>query len=275
MRAGAGCPQPASAHTKPSSATPRRNRATRRPAPRGENAIGRNRALTRALSRPASSCFNRSSIALGNRRSRSAWLSRVVQGSQRRHHARVVLAGHGARPRAGRHRRRSGGTSAASRAALGRALDDILGSAGGSNAALVVEDRPNTPVVLAHRPRTLRILASNTKLFTTATGPARFGSDIAQTLRRILMPSDNYLAQQLSNRLGNGSPSKGAQSAMTYVQAARTRSRMGRIPSGSCRCTGCREGLAVSAAPPMLYACRARQPDAAKASVADNLDRPR
>lgn len=114
------------------------------------------------------------------------------------------------------------GASAASRAALGRALDDILHSAGGSNAALVVEDRPNTPVVLAHRPRTPRILASNTKLFTTAAGLARFGSGIAQTLRRILMPSDNYLAQQLSNRLGNGSRSRGAQSAMTYAHRLRS-----------------------------------------------------
>lgn len=103
------------------------------------------------------------------------------------------------------------------RQALGHALEDIMHSAGGSNAALVVLDQRHTPVILAHRPRTPRILASNTKLFTTTAGLIRFGTQIAGLLRRILMPSDNQLAQGLSNRLGNGSSSAGARAAMIYA----------------------------------------------------------
>jgi D-alanyl-D-alanine carboxypeptidase len=109
------------------------------------------------------------------------------------------------------------GASASSRQELGRALEQIIHSAGGSNAALVVLDQPHTPVILAHRPRTPRILASNTKLFTTAAGLVRFGTRIGSLLRRILLPSDNALAQGLSNRLGGGSARRGAEAAMVYA----------------------------------------------------------
>jgi D-alanyl-D-alanine carboxypeptidase/D-alanyl-D-alanine-endopeptidase (penicillin-binding protein 4) len=100
---------------------------------------------------------------------------------------------------------------------LSSSLDEELHAAGGSDAALVVLDRPGSPALYAHRPTTPRILASNTKLFTTAAGLAHFGSRIASLVRRILLPSDNRLAQDLSNRLGNGSRSRGAAAAVTYA----------------------------------------------------------
>jgi hypothetical protein len=60
-------------------------------------------------------------------------------------------------------------------------------------------------------------LASNAKLFTAAAALARFGNSIASLLRRLLPPSDNVLAQSLSNRLGDGSAALGAQRAVTFA----------------------------------------------------------
>jgi D-Ala-D-Ala carboxypeptidase 3 (S13) family len=61
-------------------------------------------------------------------------------------------------------------------------------------------------------------LASNAKLFTAAAALARFGSAIGGLLHRILPPSDNVLAQSLSDRLGDGSASLGAGRAVAFAR---------------------------------------------------------
>jgi len=73
---------------------------------------------------------------------------------------------------------------------------------------------------------TLEILASNTKLFTTAAALHRFGTGVGGLLGRILRPSDNVLAQDLSNRLGGGSAAAGARAAERYAASLGVHARL-------------------------------------------------
>lgn len=99
---------------------------------------------------------------------------------------------------------------------LRHALRRILaGTSGGAGVLITAVD--GTPLFGLH-PDAPRILASNTKLFTTAAALARFGARVVLPLVMAILPnSDNALAQQLSDRLGSGSAARGARRARQYA----------------------------------------------------------
>ncbi|PZS12284.1 MAG: hypothetical protein DLM64_05205 [Solirubrobacterales bacterium] len=104
-------------------------------------------------------------------------------------------------------------TSAPRRPGLVHALGPILATPGTSVLVTALDGEP----LYAHGPTTPRILASNTKLFTTAAAVARYGASINPLLMQILPYSNNQLAQQLSDRLGGGSPARGAGIASRFA----------------------------------------------------------
>jgi D-Ala-D-Ala carboxypeptidase 3 (S13) family len=102
--------------------------------------------------------------------------------------------------------------AAGSGARLSALLDRAGQSAGGEVATL--QGLP----LWSRRAGDAHPLASNAKLFTAAAALARFGNSIRSLLRRLLPPSDNVLAQSLSDRLGDGSAALGAQRAVSFAR---------------------------------------------------------
>jgi len=107
-------------------------------------------------------------------------------------------------------------------------LAALLGRAGTHTGAMIA-DNSGRPL-FARDPQTPRILASNTKLFSTGAAVAEFGSGIGGLLNRILRPSDNRLAQRLLNRLGRVEATKGPLLAEAF---ARTQGSHVTIADGS------------------------------------------
>ena len=101
--------------------------------------------------------------------------------------------------------------AAASAARLSALLDRAGPFAGGEVATL------QGLALWSRRDSGAHPIASNAKLFTAAAALARFGNAIAGLLHRILPPSDNVLAQSLSDRLGDGSAALGAQRAVSFA----------------------------------------------------------
>lgn len=99
------------------------------------------------------------------------------------------------------------------RPALVHALGPILATPGNSVLVTALDGEP----LYSRDPTTPRILASDAKLFTTAAAVARYGASINPLLMQILPYSNNQLAQQLSDRLGGGSPAGGAQVASRFA----------------------------------------------------------
>ena len=93
----------------------------------------------------------------------------------------------------------------------------------GSRASVVVLDADGQRA-FAHRPTQARQLASVTKVFTVAAALDRFSVPQAGA---ILRPSDNARAQALSNRLGGGSATRGAQRARRYAAKLGVRVSLG------------------------------------------------
>jgi len=100
--------------------------------------------------------------------------------------------------------------------ALRERLAALFDRAGG-HAGAVIADNSGRPL-FARAPQTPRILASNTKLFTTGAAVAAFGSRIGGLLDRILRPSNNRLAQRLLNRLGRVGASTGPLLAEAFAR---------------------------------------------------------
>ncbi len=96
-------------------------------------------------------------------------------------------------------------------------LGRLISSVGGRSGA-VVAAADGVPLYETNKD-TPDVLASNTKLFTAAVGLHVFGPAIAPLLERMLPPSDNVLAQNLSDRVGGGSSARGAYLAQHYALA--------------------------------------------------------
>jgi hypothetical protein len=107
------------------------------------------------------------------------------------------------------------------RRSLSRRLDRFLSQAGTESGAAIYDLQGW--LLWARRAGTTRSLASDTKLFTAAIAIHRYGSSIIGLLKRILLPSNNKLAQMLSDRVGNGSPSRGARAAVRFAASLGTK----------------------------------------------------
>jgi D-alanyl-D-alanine carboxypeptidase len=95
-------------------------------------------------------------------------------------------------------------------------LDRIAGHAGGGSGIVVADARSGAELYARHAD-TPRTLASNTKLFVTAAAAHRWGERVYPTLRAILEPSDNALAEALAARLGDGSRHRGVRRAERFA----------------------------------------------------------
>ena len=104
-------------------------------------------------------------------------------------------------------------------------LDAIAAQAGDAY-GIVVADARNGAELYARHADTPRTLASNTKLFITAAAADRWGKRVDSTLRAILRPSDNALAEALAARLGNGSHRRGVRRAERFAASIGARVRL-------------------------------------------------
>lgn len=99
--------------------------------------------------------------------------------------------------------------------ALRQRLGVLLAAAGG-RAGLQVADSGGEPLV-SRAAAAPRILASNTKLFVTGAAFAQLGTRVSALLPRILLPSNNVLAQGLLEQLGQRSARRGAALAKQFA----------------------------------------------------------
>ena len=112
------------------------------------------------------------------------------------------------------------GTSDAPSEPLKPSLSDELSrlsALAGPRSGVVISDSNGQPLFARSADRPL-ILASNTKLFVTGPAVVQFGPSIASLLRRILLPSDNELAQALLSRLGARNAARGAAIAESFAR---------------------------------------------------------
>lgn len=99
--------------------------------------------------------------------------------------------------------------------ALRSRLTTLLAGAG-RNAGLQVADSGGEPLY-SRGAAVPRILASNTKLFVTGAAFAQLGTRVSAVLPRILLPSNNVLAQSLLEQLGQRSAARGAAVAEQFA----------------------------------------------------------
>lgn len=92
-----------------------------------------------------------------------------------------------------------------------------LSELAGARSGVAVSDSSGQPLFARNADRPL-ILASNTKLFVTGPAVVQFGASISSLLRRILLPSDNELAQTLLERLGAQSAARGSAVATGFAR---------------------------------------------------------
>jgi D-alanyl-D-alanine carboxypeptidase len=104
-------------------------------------------------------------------------------------------------------------------------LDGIAAHADGAYGIVVADARTGAELYARHAD-TPRTLASNTKLFITATAANRWGARINPTLSAILGPSDNARAEALAARLGNGSRRRGVRRAQQFAASIGARVRL-------------------------------------------------
>jgi D-alanyl-D-alanine carboxypeptidase len=106
-----------------------------------------------------------------------------------------------------------------------RAPDRVVAPGGRHVSALVVDVGTGRPLY-SRRLDTRRVLASNTKLFVTATAAYRWGATVAPTLVAVLRPSDNVLAERLAARLGHGDAHAGVRAAVRFARSLGVRVRL-------------------------------------------------
>lgn len=105
--------------------------------------------------------------------------------------------------------------------ALRTRLASLLSAAGGRSGLQVAESGGEP--LFSRNAGTARILASNTKLFVTGAAFAQLGTRISAVLPRILLPSNNVLAQGLLEQLGRRSAARGATLAKQFAASLGSR----------------------------------------------------